>query len=371
MAQFLNSDWVVDLARNKVLSGVSDNVGDFDELMQVLLNMGTTDVTKITQLKTVNLLEGGGKEIERAILYDDFDATGWYEGREELNTDDNRITQMAKTSMKSGYVSLSIDKKTMRIIQGDEKRIKDHMELKMKVGMITAVNTITDALFLYDDLLVGALNGSLNGLGQLVGRTVSTVLKGGIDRSWMNIDSSESGNEFWDSNAVNVSKTTAMLLDPTHQYYLPKVLDAAISSAKYGGHKVSIIVMPEAIGNILREIQRAHLHMTTDGNKDLGIVTLRHQGIPIIEPNSCPAYHIYGLQTKPAFQMGGETPVTGIKFARVMDTIKGIPKPMPFQLGQWVKPFNAMVWVSQLDWDCNLYCDNPRLNFMEGRIAES
>ncbi len=356
---WLYSDGIRDLVNNNILPGIADQVSEANVLMKLLMNNGSTKPIKGNTPSTKAGFLVGGDKIERPIDIAALTAKGWYRGYSPLKSTQNRTTDTATQEFVGCYATIMISFDEEDKAQGDAARInlvkykigKAYQAVKMQIG---------PALYYGDSQLTGDEAFGPHGIGQLLGTQISGSVSGGINRTWMGIDSSEAGKEFWDANMIDESSADADLLDPTSTDYIYRILDRLEMSSRHNGQRLSHILTTPYLWGVYEEALRQKQVINSAKEADLGFQMLFFRGIPVIaeEDSSIPDYSIYGLNLH---DIDGDGP--GIK-------VYG-QKGRFFKLEPWRRLEGQPAHVADLFVRLAIYSDSPRYHGSAQGVGEA
>ena len=353
-SDYLYSDELNDYVRNSVQPGLSDIIGDSSTMMKLLLNQGRTDA--LDQHKaTAGMMWAAGPKVEKTIRIDLLDSVGWHQDYQVFDPSPNRVTTSAQMRWARARAHIVWTKDDDLAV-----RAGGTGELKTVICLNRLRDKYNEAYAALADMMGDALYGYVDtvpepyGLGLLAGRYVAGSY-GGIDRSWMGIDSTNLAA--WDSYRDAVEHPAADLVDPASTSYLPTVIDDLIYSTSFGGFGLSNIVMNQAEYRVFENILRDKRVIGDAQVGDLGYEYIKHKGKTIAWDSKMPDHHCYGLNLAAVF--GGKPClyIVGREGGWYDET-------------EWQGSQNTLELVKHITVNYNLWCDNPRFQGAITRLGE-
>jgi hypothetical protein len=357
MSSWLYSDGIRDLADNNILPGFADQISETNVLMKLLMNDGSTKPIKGNSASTKAGFLVGGDKIERTIDIAALTAKGWYRGYSPLKSTQNRTTNSVVQNFTGAYATVMISFDEEDKARGSQARIN---LVKYKIGKAyqAVKGLIGPALYYYDGQLTGDNIFGPNGLGQLLGTQVSNVAYGGVDRSWMGINSSDAGHEYWDANFIDESSAEADLLDPSSSDHIFQILSRLEMACRHNGKRLTHILTTPTLWLAYEEALRQKQVINSAKEADLGFQMLYFRGIPVIaeEDDSIPDHMVYGLNLS---DVEGDGP--GIKVYGREGRF--------FKMEPWRRVEGQAAYVADLFVSFAIWCDNPRYQGAAGLVG--
>ena len=357
------ASWVYDtdiqtLVQNSVMPGIADTIGDMSPTMKLFMNNGNTDAVKRNTPTAKKGFIYGGAKIEKLVRIAELTARGTHKGHETVNLAPNRTKDLCKQGFARYYSAISVSKDEASAVRGTKARV-NLIQNKTDEAHAAIMQMIATGIFNYDALLVPGNEQfhGLNGLGQLCGRRVGDTNYGGEAREWMEI-TSDATDTWWDCGYMDYDQhTVANQLDSTNDSYLPKIFGELVDGCSVGSYRPTVLITTKAIWNNYQTVVRNLQQINEPVTGDLGFQFLKFQGIPVVWDDSCPQYHVYAINMKPAF---GNEPTIGIH---------GREGEWFTQAG-WVRSADQLVDSNIISVDLNMWCDNPRLHGALVRVEE-
>ena len=330
------------LTRDKTLPKLSDAVGDASPLLGDLIGDSGTGQAAGKGKPMTKLTFGGGKRIEKIVRARNLSGITTYRGHSLVSTDPTQTSNPCYQDFAGYSCPISISRQEAQACRGDEAKV-NLMTSKIAEAIATVKTRLATSIYNADTDLVLTERFGINGVGQLCGK----VDLSGAARAWMGITSAAGDMSYWGAQSDVTAHAAADLPDSDSPHYIVKIIRNVVRNCTKMNQKPTAIYTTKTIYDILMDAARMNQRFVSSATADLGFVTLAFEGIPVKWDTFCPDYHAYPLNLS---LIDGE-PSLGIQ-ARTGGW---------FDLTDWVNPADQHVQVRHLVVDCNLYCDNPRL----------
>jgi hypothetical protein len=334
---------------DKIMPGVADQVGTYSEMLNVLTSSGRTDAEGRRVPQTRDELLSPDEYVRVVVRHTRGASRGSYKGYDLLPTAATRQLDAAKQNWFEYNVAIPISDDEEIAARGAEATVR-LWEERLNAGFADMA----------DLLATGVWNSAASKTGMQAKGLDGFRLLGTANRTWMGIDSTS--YSWWDPGllddagsgvaggipmAGDTAYTIAQLTDPTHDYYILKLIRNANLTLSLGGNQrpKNIVTTKTIWGYIANAVEERQRLTTT--KSPAGVESITFDGLEISWDSYCPDYHMAFLAPD------------GLGGGRALG-LKG-------RQGRWfylrppVTPENQMAKVAILVCHAILYCDQPRL----------
>jgi len=223
----------------------------------------------------------GGTKIRENLMYAENGASGFYAGYELLSVEEQEVLTGADFDLKQYYCNVVVSGEEMLKNSGSKETIQNLVESRISVAEKTARNDINASLFSDG---TGSSGKEIGGLQLLVADTPTSGTVGGINRAtWT----------FWRNKTFDFSDNS---LTPGADTIQRAMNNLWINTVR-GTDKPDFIVGDGVYYEYYLRSLQANQRFTNDEMAQAGFVNLKFMTADVTFDESCPASHMYFLNT--------------------------------------------------------------------------